>query len=218
MDEIIKNENKSNNYNKKMEMKDSSIDDRTKRSISKTIALDNLLILLFSSLFLIFLYLIADLVVFFCATIIFYVFFVIHQIYYIKTSKKVDMNNISFMQYYLIELGSFVSGFIYLMSVLVLGLVFIASDLPIEQSEEQSKDLFNYVTVFSFIIVVFLEGAFPKAIEKGIYNNFYIINKDKQEDINKLFSDYRIFNIVGIILIAFFVTLMTVVVFVSSYI
>lgn len=210
MGKIIKNENKSNNYNKKKKMKDSSKDDRAKRSIAKTIALDNLSVLLFSSLFLIFLYLTANLVVFFCSTIIFCVFFIIHQIYYFRTSKKIDMNNISFMQYYLIELGTFVSGFIYLMSVSIL--VIVAS------SDDLFKDLFNYITVFSFIVLVFLEGTFPKAIEKGIYNDFYIINKDKQEDINKLFSDYRIFNVVGIVLIAFFVTLMTLVVFVTNFI
>ncbi|MCQ9279780.1 hypothetical protein [Staphylococcus borealis] len=138
-----------------------------------------------------------------------YVFFILHLIYNLCLRKKVDLNNVSYVQYYLLELALFLSLFIYIATATILFGV-LSLDLA-------SENIFDYITACSFIILVFLEGAVPYTIKKGVHNKHYIIDENHQNDVDKLYKNYKIINLVGLLLIAFFITFITLIKFLNDY-
>ena len=70
-----------------------------------------------------------------------------------------------------------------------------------------SDDLFNDVTVSSFITIIFLENTLPKMIKKGINITHYKVNSNDQQDILEMNRKYELINIIGILLVATIITL-----------
>ncbi|MDK4265631.1 hypothetical protein [Staphylococcus warneri] len=131
--------------------------------------------------------------------IIFFGVLAIHCIFKLKIGKKIDLNKVSSFQFYLVEFGFMISLSIYAFcSVSTLLLIW-------------SKDFFDYVTVSSFISIIFLESTLPKVIKRGINITHYKVNSSDQQDILELNRQYELINIISILVVA------TIITFTASY-
>ncbi|MDU2697043.1 hypothetical protein [Staphylococcus epidermidis] len=131
----------------------------------------------------------------FVIEIIFFVILAIHGFIKLKIKKNINLNKVSSFQYYLVEFGFMISLNIYVFcSISTLWLIW-------------SDDFFNYVTVSSFITIIFLENTLPKMIKKGINITHYKVNSNDQQDILEMNRKYELINIIGILLVATIITL-----------
>jgi len=131
--------------------------------------------------------------------IITFVILAIHGFIKLKIEKNIDLNKVSCFQFYLVEIGFMISLNIYAFcSVSTLLLIW-------------NEDFFNYVTVSSFITIIFLENTLPKVIKRGIDITHFKVNSSDQRDILEMNRKYELLNIIGILLVA------TIITFTASY-
>ncbi|EEK12730.1 hypothetical protein [Staphylococcus hominis] len=178
-----------------------------KKSINDVRLISNLFILLVISLLNILFYLTLNLDNFAIMTTITYMVFIGHFIFINRIKLSVNLNNISPFQFFLIEFGFCISGFTYLISM-----IFLLFTLAFNRNS-----IFDYITVISFVILVFLEGVFPKTIKRGIEIDYYIIDINNQNDVKKMYTDYTIFNIIGLIIVATTILIVTIIKFLNDF-
>lgn len=58
---------------------------------------------------------------------------------------------------------------------------------------------------------------FPKTIKRGIEIDYYIIDINNQNDVKKMYTDYTIFNIIGLIIVATTILIVTIIKFLNDF-
>ena len=78
------------------------------------------------------------------------------------------------------------------------------------------NSIFDYITVISFVILVF-RGSVSENYKRGIEIDYYIIDINNQNDVKKMYTDYTIFNIIGLIIVATTILIVTIIKFLNDF-
>ena len=124
--------------------------------------------------------------------IIILLFLLIHILFQLISKYIHNLKLISFTQYYIVEFGYLISIYGILMVIFLFYRMFIKQDF---------NNFYNYVTVFSLIILTFIEGAFAKLIKNGVNNIHYRVKFNNQIDAKKMYNIYEILNKLLLVLV-----------------